>query len=197
MRVCLMLIATLTISLFAAGQAVVTGSNWATTQGVTVVPAPTSSPLLVTPIVHLGTPPMQVGATNATSGSAPAPAPMVPEVVMPSTLVIPAPAVVTTPQATGQAAASPKVLDRGVARFNDSIYRIGESQRDRRSLGEMAREVRQRKGTTTARLYTNDDIARLNQQSGVTMMPGAQPSPSNLPNTSGILPQQAPPAHAH
>jgi hypothetical protein len=179
-----LLIALVTLASVAVAQVVVTSSGQATTPGPAVVPTPVSPPLLVAPQVYLGGPLPQVGATNATEGntagaanatgqipSPPTTPAMVPEINMGEGTVytIPVPLATSSPVmnlgVTGSAGTSeaPAMAER----FELGV-RAPESGTglDGRSLGEIAREYRQREQNMQARVYTNEDINRMASASG-------------------------------
>jgi hypothetical protein len=169
MRTHLLLVSILLIPVFAAGQAVVTTSNVATTAGAMISPAPPSAPLVSTPILSLGTAaPSPVGASNGTANNAAGAS----NATL-STLAPAASAVVTQPQfalplsaesATATTAAAPqnRGLNLGLAHFS-SVYNPAAPNEG--SLGEIARAYKQAKAQH--RLYTNDDVARVKDQKTV------------------------------
>ncbi len=78
-------------------------------------------------------------------------------------------------------------FDWGAAKMmSNSPYRVSATALDR-SLGEIARENRAHPQHAT-RTYTNDDIARLNQQTGANNAPGANMPASDQGSTGGVLP---------
>ena len=164
-----------------------------TNTGTAVIIAPPSAPLLVTPEVHLTTVVPQVGASNATPGNTAGAAN--------STAAIPAPPRVidTVPQFAGTASTvtmtlppqetsgtnNTRLFDRGVG----SGTSLGTSDTiGGKSLGEQARENRQRETGANARVYTNQDIDRINQQSG-TQVGGVAGAAVGAGNASGAQPQ--------
>ncbi len=164
-------------------QVVVTPSGWATTAGPAYPMAQPNAPLVVTPEIQLGTyTPSPAGATNAT-GNNPAGAtnatinnvtPVAGSTQMSVQYSLPYPSVVGVggqyaPE--GAVAVTPSgvstqlpYFDRGAARFS-STYDIGTAQ-PTTSLGEVAREWRQKKEAQNARTFTNEDINRIDQQYG-------------------------------
>lgn len=193
-----LVIAVLTVSLWATGQ--MNGYGGVNTStGTAVVVAPPSQPNLVAPTVHLGTAAPVVGAMSATPGNlagavsstmsqvaAPAPVPMVAEIANPVPVVM----------VNSQAGASPILqgtsgaMISGTANlpFNSGVgnpfgegYTVGTYAVNQTSLGEIAREYRARRATEQARTFTNQDIQQMNQggvsvvggTAGATVTPGA------------------------
>jgi hypothetical protein len=131
----------------------------------------------------------QVGASNATPGNTAGAAN--------STATIPSPPRVidTVPQFSGAAStmlmASPqpetsgatnsRLFDRGVG-SGSSVSTGGKS------LGELARENRQREAGANARVYTNQDIDRINQQPA-TQVGGMAGAAVGAGNATGAQPQ--------
>ena len=162
-------------------------------QGAVVGTGPVSPPLLATPIVNLGTVALSpvgasnatannpVGAGNSTLSNVTAPVNVVntqAEFSNPGTFPANAqPAVLAGGEQTGAPFSPPATataFNRGIGRFN-SVY-AGKSGLGRTdiSLGEAAATYKHTRSTRAARVYTNDDIARINQQSGVRI--GGAPS---------------------
>ncbi len=184
-----------------------------TNTGTAVIIAPPSAPLMVTPQVHLTTVNPAVGATNATPGNTAGAAnattaiPVQPTIITTvpqyatagSTLTQTAPpqealgAPVSTPTTTSGPIVvtnNGMLFDRGVG-SGTSLVAGGNT--GGKSLGEIAREYRQRDATMNAHVYTNQDIQRINQQPGVTVggMTGAA---VNAGNASQAQPSANPPA---
>jgi len=143
-----------------------------------VTSAPAYGWSLYAPIVHLSTAAPTVGATNATSGNtagatnstlsvAPVATPfgVVTEVVNPMPMAMqPQPAAGNTGANTNTAGTAPLNLGVGAAPgLVATTTGIGTQ-----NLGEIARSYRQKEATARVRTYTNDDIQRINQQSGGT-----------------------------
>jgi hypothetical protein len=195
-----------------------------TNTGTAVIIASPSTPLLVTPEVHLATAVPQVGASNATPGNTagatsstsaipqpPRALNTVPEYATAGAAVIQTPppealqgsTSVTTgagPQVTGTTggattgtgAGTPIVImnntrlfDRGVG-SGASLVAGGNS--DGRTLGEIARGNRQREAGANARVYTNQDIDRINQQPG-TQIGGISGTTVGAGTATGAQPQ--------
>jgi hypothetical protein len=163
-----------------------------TNTGTAVIIAPPSAPLLVTPEAHLTTVVPQVGASNATPGNiagaanstATMPVPPRISTTVPqfsgsaaTVTVTPAPAETSegsssftgnAPSNTGTTATGTPIVivnhsrlfDRGVG----SGSSVGTSDTGGKSLGDLARENRQHEAGVNARVYTNQDIERINQQ---------------------------------
>jgi hypothetical protein len=135
---------------------------------------------LYAPIVHLGTPPAAVGATNATLGNmagatnstlevvpVTTPAGPVVEVMNPVPTTMPGqPGTAAVAPGTTAAAGAPAPLNLGVGPAPGLVAMT--SGIDGPNLGEIARTYRQKDATARVRTYTNDDIQRINQQSGGT-----------------------------
>jgi len=205
MRRWIVLLTTLTISLFAFSQAVVTSSGTATLQGAAVTQAPYSPPLVVTPTMTLGTPPLQIGATNATPGTyagannAPAPianTPALPQVIPQITTTVPVihqvgPEIYVGNPANmpvaGPAAVSapgePVMFDMGIS--DGSVSPSGVSNAD---LAQVAASSRRRENAEAGHLYTNQDIARIDQQYGSGGLTGAAVNAGTSVNNGAITP---------
>jgi hypothetical protein len=137
-----------------------------TNTGTAVIIAPPSAPLLVTPEVHLTTVVPQVGASNATPGNTAGAANST------ATMPVPPRILTTVPQFSGITVTPAPAETTGAASatFNAGIgvgsgMSVGASDNTGgKSLGELARENRQREAGVNARTYTNQDIERINQQ---------------------------------
>ncbi len=175
-------------------------------QGAVVGTGPISPPLLSTPTVNLGTVALSlvgasnatannpVGASNSTLSNVTAPINVVntqAEFSNPATFPANAqPSMLSGGEQAGapfSAPATTAAFNRGIASFN-SVY-AGNSGlgRTNLSLGEAAATYKRNRTTRAARVYTNDDIARINQQSGVRI--GGAPSATAgkaVGNTGGI-----------
>lgn len=204
----------LTVPVWAVAQTtlVTQPGGLSTNTGTAVIVAPPSTPLVVTPEFHLSTVAPQLGASNATAGNTAG--------ATNSTAAIPAPSriITTVPQFSTAGAVTETVLpqqgaapggtasaggpvvvmnnaplfDRGVG-ATGTLVAGGDT--GGRSLGEIARENRQREAGANAHVYTNQDIQRINQQpqtqiggmTGAAVGAGnatqAQPS-SNMPMVS-------------
>ena len=160
MRRSLIFGAVLLLSAFAVGQATIVSGyagNWAPSYGYYAAPF---VPLVTTPVVEFGTPPLQVGARNATAGNITGASSI--------TLGLTNGTVVAQPlKSEGQAApnsrqansAKQQTFDLGIASFQDNV-----------GLAQLARRSNQRR--QVAGTYTNEDIERLNQQSGIARYHG-------------------------
>lgn len=198
-----LVIALLTVALWAVAQTAGTtygGVN--TSTGTAVIVAPPWQPSLVTPIAHLGTAAPVVGATSATSGnmagamsstmatiSAPAPVPMVAEirnqvpVVMVNSQAGASPILPETSGATISGATSPAVpFNTGVGSFSGA-YEVGTLAENQTSLGELAREFRGKRATEQARTFTNEDVQRMNQTTGTSLVGGTSGAVTAAPGT--------------
>jgi hypothetical protein len=161
-------------STVAAQQAVVT-PQWWVTQGPVVTP---SQPLVTTPSVSLVTvSPDPVGASSATPGNVagassstlatpPAAATGVRTRAVfaePAGAVMVAAPAVAPPAENGVAVngnGAPGAFSSGIGRFEGAG---APTAADGRSLGELARELAPHRSPVAGRVYTNDDIARLEE----------------------------------
>lgn len=175
-----------------------------TNTGTAVIYAPPSTPLLVTPEVHLSTVNPATGASNATPGNAAGAANSTMNMAVPPRIITTVPqfstlgasSTQTLPPQEGAVAANTGVgtsgvgspvmivnnamlFDRGVG-SNGPVVGGGT---DGRSLGEIARDNRQHEAGANAHLYTNDDINRINTQPPTTVggMSGAAVGAGNPP----------------
>ncbi len=189
----------LAVPLLGLAQVVATPYGWATLGGP-AVPIAQGGASLAAPIVSLEpVSPSPVGATNATAnnvaGATNATIGNVPPVVnatqMRAFYSTPYPTVVGAGseyqapevEATASApSASSGTFNFGAAQF-DSAYNVPPQPET--SLGEVAREWRQKEQTERARSYTNEDITRIQAQSGglsgTAVNTGTPTTPSNAP----------------
>lgn len=200
----LVFIVTLTlVSTLAVAQAVVTPSGQATQQGAAVPVAPVSPPLVTTPLMHLGNAPTTAGLSTAavTTPSAtpepPSAIPICPEIDLGPETVYVGP---TATNAANNNANAPnatatvygrQLFDRGVNSNADVGVDDGTHGR---SLGEIARENRQRRmQAANAKTFTNADVERLSSAGGVS---GIVTSTTNTtyPADNGVITQVAEPA---
>jgi hypothetical protein len=199
-----LLIVTLTmISTLVVAQAVITPSGQATTQGAAVPAAPAAStPLVATPLIHLGTPPAANGASNATTGNnagavnqtidmphPPTEVQIRPEISFGQTAVYVQPATssnsenenntaANASQPTGRQAVNLGVSSAGAVPFDDGT--------NGRSLGDIARANRQRSQNANARSFTNADVARVSGAGGVSGIATSQAN-SGYPGDNGVI----------
>lgn len=123
-----------------------------TTGGVTTVPA--NAPLITTPSMDLGGP-----LTPPVVRTAPTVVVVTPSPISTPTVVT-APAAPGTGQTVAPAAGQGGPMNLGAARMGTAF----ESS-DMRSLGDIAAQYRKKDGVQNAsRVYTNEDIARLNRE---------------------------------
>jgi len=196
-RSALFTLALLTIAALAFGQAVVTSSGQATTAGVTVPVAPiVSPPLLVTPIVHLSTA-STLPASSGQAVAAPEP-PTAPGIraeiqygqpvvyLGNSQPVAPEQAPVNAAGNAGQQAFDMGVTGTGTQAENNGL--------DGRSLGDIARQLRQGAQNTNAKVYTNSDVNALPSAGGITgTSANATAQNSTYPiGQNGVITQGAP-----
>ncbi len=166
----LMILTLLVVSFaaFSPAQVTVTNQGFATTPGPAVPATPVSPPILFAPIVRLDqgqTQPMEAMATAQEASNAP-----------------------TDEQAPAQA----QPFNFGVAQFDSRGMSGGVGQSiDGKSLGDFARELRQKSNSNTnARTYTNSDVERVSQAGGVTGATTQTNRPDNwTPNNGVINPQ--------
>ena len=188
------------ISTLAVAQAVVTPSGQATTQGVAVPVAPAvSTPLVATPLIHLGTPPATNGATNATAGNnagavnqtidmphPPTEVQIRPEISLGQSAVYIQPATGSNPETAPASAAQPvgrQPVNLGVSSAGAVPFDDGTNGR---SLGDIARANRQRTQNANARSFTNADVARVSGGGGVSGIATSQAN-SAYPLDNGVI----------
>ncbi|HEU5450984.1 MAG TPA: hypothetical protein VFU76_03310 [Terriglobales bacterium] len=136
--------------------------------------APASPPLLVTPIVHLGSVTPGVGATGSAGGnpvgatsfpnslsSPPPPVTIVPEISYPGEAMNSA-----TVAAGRVIAIGPPVPDLGPGAGENSAYAGQQPLPQGESLAEYAAKFRSKNQNQSAHVYTNADVDRINQQTG-------------------------------
>ena len=143
-----------------------------TSGGYVYSSAPASPPLLVTPIVHLGSVTPGAGATASAGGnpvgassfsnslSSP-PVTIVPEISYPGE------AMNSATTAEGRVIAiGPPVADLGPGAGANSAYAGQHALPQGESLAEYAAKFRSRNQNQSAHVYTNADVDRINQQTG-------------------------------
>lgn len=186
-RSALFIIALLLISGLAFGQAVVTPSGQATTGGALVPVAPVvSPPLVVTPSVHLSNAPTQPSMSGASALTVPQ------QPAAPSSradISYGPPAAIIVPETTGTEAVTSAPSTTGTETapaftmgVNSAAAEGQSNGLNGRSLGEVARQLRQNTQNQNAKMYTNDDVEKLPTAGGIT---GG--------TTAGVSPQQFPP----
>ncbi len=198
----------LAVPLLGLAQVVVTPAGWATASGPAVTIVQPGAASLAAPIVTLGTTsPSPVGATNATAnnvaGATNATVGNVPPVVSatqmqaqyssPYASVVGAGSEYQPPAPVAEApsaSSSAGIFNFGAAQFN-SAYNLPPQPET--SLGEVARDWRQKKQTENARTYTNQDISRIQAlpgggMSGTAVNTGTEATPTNVPaaNTAAV-----------
>jgi len=196
MKRCFLFIVTLIlISTFAAAQAVVTPSGQATQQGAAVPVAPVSPPLVTTPLMHLGNAPTTSGtSTAAITSTSPAPeppsgVPIRPEIDFGPQVVYvgpPTPYVENNNANATNAGASVngrQMVDLGV---HSDTAMMADDGTHGRSLGDIARDNRQRMQGANARSFTNADVQRMAGAGGVS---GIATNPANnaYPPDNGVI----------
>lgn len=168
-------------STLAFAQATVTPSGQATQQGAAVPMAPISPPLVATPLMHLGVAPTQnvgtstaaVTSTNPSATPAPPSAvPIRPEIDFGPQNVYVGPTNPTADNTNSSANTSGnatttgrQVFDRGV--HSGEVAALDDGTHGR-SLGDIARENRQRAQSAQARTFTNADLDRMANAGGVS-----------------------------
>ena len=179
-------------------QVTITNSGFATTPGPAVPALPASPPILYTPIVQLGSGQTQPLQTNAESNGVVTVAPSVPalapEQYVEEGVVQNAPPVVLQVVPATAPRASNKTFDFGVAQFDAMGGIVVED--NGKTLAEVAREQRQHQGGTNARVYSNNDIDKLNQVGGTVSTPSATANNTNdnwSPNNGVITPEVSQP----
>ncbi len=185
------------VSTVAAAQAVVTPYGQATTGGIAVPVAPyVSPPLVTTPLMHLSNaatlPPTNTAAVSLTSPppEPPSAVPIRPEIDLGPETVYVGPPWRGTDNSAANTAASPVTfmgrhyVDLGVNSGGAMAFNDGTSGR---SLGEIARENRQRMQGVNARTFTNSDVEHMAGAGGVS---GIATNPSNnagYPADNGVI----------
>jgi hypothetical protein len=197
-RWALFIIALTLISTLALAQATVTPSGQATTQGTAVPSTPISPPLVATPLMHLGVAPTQnVGTSTAAVTSNPSATPEPPSAVPirpeidfgPQNVYVGPtnPTADNNANANGNAAVSVngrQIFDRGV--HSSEATSIDDGTRGR-SLGDIARESRQRAQSAQARTFTNADLDRMANAGGVSGIATNPNNPTGYPADNGVI----------
>lgn len=189
-----------------------------TSTGTAYINAPPSQPALVAPIAHLGTAAPVVGATNATPGNIAGavnstmsaipglpPVPMVGEIANPVPIVMigqqgggASPMLQSTSGLTISGTINPGVpFNTGVGSFSGG-YAVGTLAENQTSMGEIAREFRARRATEQAKTFTNEDVQRMNQATGVSAVGGTSGAvtsgaPGSMMQPTGNAPAVAQP----
>jgi hypothetical protein len=168
-RLTILTLLVVSFAVFSPAQVTVTNQGFATTPGPAVPAIPYSPPILFAPIVRFDqgqTQPMEAVAT--------------------------APEQSNTTSTGGPIRAQSQPFNFGVAQFDSRGMNGGVGQAvDGKSLGDFARELRQKSNTNTnARTYTNSDVERVSQGGGVTGSAVQSNRPDNwTPNNGVINPQ--------
>jgi hypothetical protein len=153
---------------------------------------------LYTPIVQLGqgpTQPLQADAT--TNGVSPVIPALVPEQNLEEVVAQNPPPVVLQVVPATATRASRKAFDFGVAQFDASsgLGGVGEDMNGK-TLADIAREQRQHPSGTDVRVYSNNDIEKLNQVGGTVSTPSARANNASdnwSPNNGVITPEPSQP----
>jgi hypothetical protein len=156
-------------------QVTVTNQGFATTPGPAVPATPVSPPILYAPVVRLDQGPTQPMEASASSTGGESQSVAV--------------------QPVQQGAAHPQPFNFGVAQFDTLAMQGGVGQPvDGKSLGDFAREQRQRSNVHNARTYTNTDIQNLRQPASTTEDQGAGSKGAGnwVPNNGVIDPNGVP-----
>jgi hypothetical protein len=196
MKRCVLFIVALTlISTLAVAQAVVTPYGQATQYGAAVPIAPYSPPLVTTPLMHLGnartTPGTSTAAITSTTSppEPPSAVPIRPEIDYGPQIVYVGPpnANVENNNATaptaGYSVNGRQMVDLGV---HSDTAMMADDGTHGRSLGDIARNNRQRMQGANARNFTNADVQRMAGAGGVS---GIATSPANnaYPADNGVI----------
>jgi len=188
------LTATLALGLCAFAQAqLVNYGGYATTAPTAVnAQGSPSVPAIQTPVAHVGPQlgtPTQPGETPTVNLLAQPVAPAQPEVIQ-----------IQNPNGAGvevlpSNAAVPQTINLGAASYSENPFVSGESGTNGQSLGEIAREIKQKDQNLNAKTYTNADIDRMNQATGINNGVTANAN-SNYPTNNGVItpPAQQPPS---
>ncbi len=184
------------VPLAMVGQSVVTQSGTVTSSGQAIPVAQPGAPLVITPEISFRTvSPSPMGASNATANNiagatnATFAPPVVSAAPTQVEYVTPYPSVVgagssyasemNPANAPSGVATRLQGFDRGAGQFN-SVYDLGAQPEA--SLGELAREWRQKKAALNARTYTNEDINRIQQQNAGGGLSGTAVNAGNSTN---------------
>jgi len=188
MKRCVLFIITLTlISTLAVAQAVVTPSGQATMGGVAVPVAPLNSPPQVTaPLIHLGNAAtVPAGSPANPNAEPPSAVPIRTEIDLgPETIYLGQPNVAAnSANVVNTAAPAAGHVDLGV---NSNAAVSVSDGTNGRSLGDIARENRQRMQGANARTFTNADVQRMAGAGGVS---GIATNPANnaYPPDNGVI----------
>jgi len=162
-----LLTATLTLGLgMLAPAQVVNYGGWATTAPTVNPTGAPSVPALNTPVAHVG--PTEAAPTQP-GQTAPEVAPFTTAAQtttsQPAVVQIQNPTPVSIEVAPATTSTTP-VIDLGAADLPTNPFVSGSSGTSGKSLGEIAREMKQKDQTTNARMYTNADIERMGTSSG-------------------------------
>jgi hypothetical protein len=187
------------VATLATAQAIVTPSGWATQAGAAVPVAPVSPPLVTTPIMHLGnaptTPGTSAAAITASGTTPPSAIPIRPEISLgPETVYLGAPAAIEANTGANIATPTPTIAGRQLVELgvhSDAAVAFDDGTHGR-SLGDIARENRQRMQNANAKTFTNADVQRLAGTGGVS---GVVTSPGNTsyPSNNGVIDTNAVP----
>jgi hypothetical protein len=179
-----------------SAQVTVTNSGFATMPGPAYPAIPVSPPILFTPTVQLGVAPTQPIQVMAVTSSVPVQ--VEPQFLPEMVVQVPAPQPSEVRPNTAVVQPAQNGFNFGAAQF-DTHYGSGGVGQDinGKSLGEIAREQRQRPASANARVYTNSNIDQLNQTGGTVNTPSGRGNPAAdnwSPNNGVISPerQQAP-----
>jgi hypothetical protein len=193
----LFIVTLILISTLAVAQAVITPSGQATQQGAAVPMVPASPPLVTTPLMHLGnartTPGTSTAAITSTSPALepPSAVPIRPEIDFGPQVVYVGP---PNPNAeSNNATAAPnaanavtgrQMVDLGV---HSDTAMMADDGTHGRSLGDIARDNRQRMQGANARNFTNADVQRMAGAGGVSGIATNPANNSGYPADNGII----------
>lgn len=149
-------------------------ANTVTTYGIPSVPA------INTPVTHVG-PQAQQGQPGSES------VPSTPST--PGEVEIQNPGPMTLQLSPANNAASGPVMNLGAASYEQNPFLgSGSNNNNNESLGEVAREMKQKEQTANAKTYTNADIDKLNQSTGVSNgAMSASATNSSWPANNGVI----------
>lgn len=184
---------TLTLALalgIAAGAQVVVNGGYATTYPVAVSPQMTNTvttndipsvPAINPPVAHVG-PDAEVQGQTAAAQQAPVG-------TQPAVVQIQNPQPVMVEVAPSTTAAGQPVIGLGAAAIDVNPFLAGGQETSDQSLGEIAREWKQKDQAINAKTYTNADVEKLNQTaSGNGTTTNAQND--NWPTNNGVITPQ-------
>jgi len=177
---------TLGLALCAHGQQLANNGGYVTSAPAAVNPSGAPSvPAISTPVAHVGhtdATPTQPGVTVQPPVEAQNNAPAPPEVIQVQNANTP----VTVEVSPNGSAAQP--VNLGVATISENPFLVPGTGTDGQSLGEIAREYKQKDQNINAKVYTNANIDQLNQSTGVnTGVTTANAANDNWTPNNGVI----------